>query len=42
MPRCSPQLEMQTLFNAFNFSLNPDPDYTSTIAAANSTGAVTF
>ena len=32
---------MQALFNAMNFSLNPDPDYTSTTAVVNMTAAVT-
>ncbi len=36
-----PQLELQNVFNAMNFSMNPDPDYTSTSAAANMTAAVT-
>src|SRR4051812_31325727 len=36
-----PQMEMQAIFNAINFSINPDPDYTSTTAAANMTGSVT-
>src|SRR3954465_8015367 len=36
-----PQLELQTLFNAMNFVMNPDPDYTSTTAAVNMTAAVT-
>ncbi len=36
-----PQLEMQTLFNAMNFCMNPDPDYTTTSAAVNQTAAVT-
>jgi prepilin-type N-terminal cleavage/methylation domain-containing protein/prepilin-type processing-associated H-X9-DG protein len=36
-----PQLELQTLFNAMNFSMNPDPDYTTTSAVANMTAAVT-
>jgi prepilin-type N-terminal cleavage/methylation domain-containing protein/prepilin-type processing-associated H-X9-DG protein len=36
-----PYLEMQTLFNTMNFSMNPDPDYTSTSAAVNMTAAVT-
>ncbi len=35
-----PQLEQQSLFNAMNFSLNPDPDYTSTNARANMSAAV--
>src|SRR6185437_9234561 len=37
-----PQMEQQAVFNAFNFNVYPDTDYTSTIAAANSTGAVSF
>lgn len=37
-----PFMEMQPLFNTMNFSMNPDPDYTSTSAAANSTAAVTI
>jgi prepilin-type N-terminal cleavage/methylation domain-containing protein/prepilin-type processing-associated H-X9-DG protein len=36
-----PQFELQVLFNAMNFSMNPDPDYTSTIAVVNMTAAVT-
>jgi prepilin-type N-terminal cleavage/methylation domain-containing protein/prepilin-type processing-associated H-X9-DG protein len=36
-----PQLELQNLFNAMNFSINPDPDYTTSTAAANSTAALT-
>jgi prepilin-type processing-associated H-X9-DG protein len=32
---------MQALFNAMNFSMNPDPDYTSTTAVVNMTAAVT-
>src|SRR6187431_831654 len=36
-----PQLELQALFNAMNFGMNPDPDYTTTSAAANSTSAIT-
>src|SRR3954470_22035860 len=36
-----PQFEMQALFNAMNFSMNPDPDYTSTSAVVNQTAAVT-
>ena len=35
------QLEQQQLFNAFNFSLPPDTDPTTTLAAANSTGFMT-
>ena len=37
-----PQIESQAVFNAFNFSIAPDTDYTSTPAAANRTGVVTF
>lgn len=36
-----PQLEMQALFNAMNFSMNPDPDYTMTTSVVNMTAAVT-
>ena len=36
-----PQLEQQRLFDAMNFGVNPDPDYTATTAAANRTAAVT-
>src|SRR4051812_42069042 len=36
-----PQFEMQALFNAMNFSMNPDPDYPSTTAVVNRTAAVT-
>ena len=36
-----PYFEQQAVFNAMNFSLNPDPDYTTTTAAANMTAAVT-
>ncbi|MFO0958398.1 MAG: DUF1559 domain-containing protein [Isosphaeraceae bacterium] len=36
-----PELELGALFNAMNFSMNPDPDYTSTTAAVNRTAAVT-
>ena len=36
-----PQLEKQTLFNTMNFSMNPDPDYSSTTAIVNRTAAVT-
>lgn len=32
------QMEHQQLFNAFNFSLPPDTDPTTTLAAANTTG----
>ncbi len=37
-----PQMEMQSLFNAFNFNLPPDTDPTTTASAANSTGFGTF
>ncbi|HEU5117959.1 MAG TPA: DUF1559 domain-containing protein, partial [Isosphaeraceae bacterium] len=37
-----PQLEHADIFNAFNFSLPPDTDPTSTSSAANSTGFETF
>jgi prepilin-type processing-associated H-X9-DG protein len=37
-----PQLEMQSVFNSFNFSLPPDTDPTTTAAAANVTGFTTF
>src|SRR3954470_15602144 len=37
-----PQMEQQTVFDSFNFRLPPDTDPTSTLAAANVTGAVTF
>jgi prepilin-type N-terminal cleavage/methylation domain-containing protein/prepilin-type processing-associated H-X9-DG protein len=36
-----PQLELQTLFNAMNFSMNPDPDYTTASSVVNLTAAVT-
>src|SRR5262245_17276664 len=36
-----PQLEMQALLNTMNFSMNHDPDYTSTSAVVNRTAAVT-
>ena len=36
-----PYLELGTLFNAMNFSMNPDPDYTTTSAVVNQTAAVT-
>ncbi|WP_435008667.1 DUF1559 domain-containing protein [Tundrisphaera lichenicola] len=35
-----PQMEMQPLFNAMNFSMNPDPDYTNSSAVVNQTAAV--
>jgi prepilin-type N-terminal cleavage/methylation domain-containing protein/prepilin-type processing-associated H-X9-DG protein len=37
-----PQMEQQNVFNAFNFNLPPDTDPTTTLAAANVTGAVMF
>ena len=37
-----PQMEQQTIFNGFNFSLAPDTDPTTTPSAANSTGYSTF
>lgn len=37
-----PQLEQQSVFNAFNFNLPPDTDPTTTLAAANVTASVTF
>jgi prepilin-type N-terminal cleavage/methylation domain-containing protein/prepilin-type processing-associated H-X9-DG protein len=37
-----PQLEQQAVFNAFNFSLPPDTDPTTTASAANTTGFETF
>ena len=36
-----PQLEQQNLYNAMNFSINPDPDFTTTSSAANMTVAIT-
>jgi prepilin-type N-terminal cleavage/methylation domain-containing protein/prepilin-type processing-associated H-X9-DG protein len=36
-----PQMEQQTVYNAINFNVSPDPDYTTTTSAANSTGSVT-
>src|SRR3954449_10732366 len=36
-----PYVEQQAVFDAMNFGMNPDPDYTSTSAAANRTAAVT-
>jgi len=36
-----PYMEMGTLFNTMNFSMNPDPDYTKSSAVANMTAAVT-
>jgi len=37
-----PQLEQQGIFDAFNFSLPPDTDPTTTLSAANTTGFQTF
>lgn len=37
-----PQLERSDVFNAFNFSLPPDTDPTTTLSAANITGFETF
>jgi prepilin-type N-terminal cleavage/methylation domain-containing protein/prepilin-type processing-associated H-X9-DG protein len=37
-----PQLEEQGIFNAFNFSLPPDTDPTTTASVANTTGFQTF
>lgn len=36
-----PFVEQQAVFNTMNFSMNPDPDYTSTSAAVNMTAATT-
>lgn len=36
-----PQLEQQPLFNAMNFVMNPDPDFTTSSAVVNQTAAVT-
>lgn len=36
-----PFMEQQGLFNAMNFSMNPDPDYTTTSAVANMTASIT-
>ena len=36
-----PYMELQPLFSAMNFSMNPDPDYTTTSAIVNMTVAVT-
>ena len=36
-----PQMEMQPLFDAMNFSANPDPDYTTTNSVVNMTAAAT-
>lgn len=36
-----PNLEQQSLFNSMNFSINPDPDYTTSNAVVNMTAAVT-
>jgi len=35
-----PALEQQAVFNAMNFSMNPDPDYTASTAVVNRTAAV--
>jgi prepilin-type N-terminal cleavage/methylation domain-containing protein/prepilin-type processing-associated H-X9-DG protein len=35
-----PFVEQQTVFNAMNFSMNPDPDYTTTSAVVNATAAI--
>jgi prepilin-type N-terminal cleavage/methylation domain-containing protein/prepilin-type processing-associated H-X9-DG protein len=37
-----PQLEMQSVFNSFNFQVAPDTDPTTTPAGANITGMTTF
>src|SRR4051794_38561286 len=36
-----PFLEQKAVFDAMNFSMNPDPDYTTTNAVVNQTAAVT-
>jgi len=36
-----PYVEQQAVFNTMNFSMNPDPDYTSTNAVVNMTAATT-
>src|SRR4051812_24180729 len=36
-----PFLEQKAVFDAMNFSMNPDPDYTTSTAVANRTAAVT-
>src|SRR5262245_60445176 len=36
-----PYLELQALFNVMNFSMNPDPDYTTASSVVNMTAAVT-
>ena len=36
-----PFMEQQGLFNGMNFSINPDPDYTTTSAVANMTASIT-
>ncbi len=36
-----PYLELGNVFNAMNFNMNPDPDYTTTSASVNMTAAVT-
>ena len=35
-----PFLEQQSIFNAMNFSMNPDPDYTTSSSVVNKTAAV--
>ncbi|MCA1684718.1 MAG: DUF1559 domain-containing protein, partial [Planctomycetia bacterium] len=37
-----PQMELQAVFDSFNFSLPPDTDPTSTASVANTTGFGTF
>src|SRR4051812_42410909 len=36
-----PYVEQQAVFNTMNFSMNPDPDYTTSSAVVNRTAAVT-
>ncbi len=36
------QMEGSPIYNAINFSVNPDPDYTTTSAVANMTGSITI
>ncbi len=36
-----PYVELANIFNTMNFSMNPDPDYTTTSAVVNSTAALT-
>src|SRR6266481_1980591 len=36
-----PFVEQQAIFNTMNFSMNPDPDYTTTSAVVNMTAAFT-